>query len=597
MTSFTITIDGQEVEARAGQTVLEAAKAAGIDIPSLCHHPALKPIGACRVCLVEIAGQRSLQPACTFPVSARMEIQTESEKVVAARKFVLELIFSERNHFCMYCEMSGNCELQNLGYRYGLDHFLYPTYSQRFAVDATPAHFLIDHNRCVLCRRCIRACSELSANHTLDLSRRGAMTMVSADMNEAMGKSSCISCGTCLDVCPTGALVDKRSAFMRRKGESEAVESICTQCSLGCGIELIVQNGQVLRVQSRWGSPVSGGLLCEKGRFLALTDGRPRIASPMVREKGGLVPATWKAALQAASAKIRLADPARIGVLTASDATNEALGFVKRLFCQRLEARHSSVLGPLGPSVPAAPPDSLLDMEKSDCILVFGADPASTHPVAASFIKRAVDKGARLILVNKRETKLSAFADAVFTLEEAEKAVAASERSEKPVILCGEDCSPEAVHALEKLNGKAKWIPLQSGVNSGTAVSLGLNGAFRASDLDLLYVISGDAVLDASPILSGLPKKSSIIVQAVYRSDLTDRAEVVLPAAPWLERSGTFTNTFGLTQIARGARKAQGEARADWEILQMLAGNFGIQTQAVPDGLAPSEIAKKENPS
>ena len=132
MSSIAITINGQRVTARPGQTILQAAQAAGIDIPTLCHHPALAPSGGCRVCLVEVSGQRALQPACTFPVTDRMEIQTESPKVVRARKFVLELLFSERNHFCMACEMSGGCELQTLGYRYGLDHWVYPTYTQRF---------------------------------------------------------------------------------------------------------------------------------------------------------------------------------------------------------------------------------------------------------------------------------------------------------------------------------------------------------------------------------------------------------------------------------------------------------------------------------
>ena len=153
MGTVTITINGQKVSAQPGQTILEAARGAGIDIPTLCHHPALAPVGACRVCLVEVAGQRTLQPSCTFPVADRMEVQTESANVVEARKFVLELIFSERNHFCMTCPMSGDCELQELGYRYGLDHWVYPTYEQAFAVDASAAHHLLDEGISQVIRR------------------------------------------------------------------------------------------------------------------------------------------------------------------------------------------------------------------------------------------------------------------------------------------------------------------------------------------------------------------------------------------------------------------------------------------------------------
>ena len=265
MSSIKLKINGQEVAAQAGQTILEAAQGAGIDIPTLCHHPALKPIGACRICLVEVSGQRTLQPACTFPAGAGLEVLTESPKVVEARKFVLELIFSERNHFCMYCEMSGDCELQDLAYRYGLDHMTYPTYTKGFPVDATPPYFLLDHNRCVLCRRCVRACSELVACHTLDLRQRGAATMVHADMDLPIGDSSCVSCGTCLDACPTGALIDKRSAFMGRDAETEVVKSICSQCSVGCGIDVVTRGGNVLRIEGDWGGRVNGGSSVRRG--------------------------------------------------------------------------------------------------------------------------------------------------------------------------------------------------------------------------------------------------------------------------------------------------------------------------------------------
>ena len=281
MSTITITINGQKVSAQPGQTILRAAQAAGIDIPTLCHHPALAPIGACRVCLVEVTGQRTLQPACTFPVADRMEVQTESPKVVRARKFVLELLFSERNHFCMACEMSGGCELQDLGYRYGLDHWIYPTYTQRFPVDASPPHHLMDHNRCVLCRRCVRACAELVANHTLDLRQRGREHHADcADMDVPLGESTCVNCGTCVNVCPTGALIDKRSAFMARPPDVERVATVCSQCSLGCGVNVVMHRGHVLRLESLWDAPVSGGLLCRTGRFEALADGRPRLLEP-----------------------------------------------------------------------------------------------------------------------------------------------------------------------------------------------------------------------------------------------------------------------------------------------------------------------------
>src|SRR5512136_2540980 len=197
MESVNFTINGQKVSAPAGSTILRAASQVGIDIPTLCNHPALLPVGICRMCLVEVKGMPAFQPACTFLAAEGMEAQTETPPLVEARKFVLDMLFSERNHFCMYCEMSGDCELQSLGYRYGIDHWTYPTYTKRFPIDSSHKQLLLEHNRCVLCWRCVRSCGELTANHTLDLRKRGIDSMIDADANVPFGESSCISCGGC----------------------------------------------------------------------------------------------------------------------------------------------------------------------------------------------------------------------------------------------------------------------------------------------------------------------------------------------------------------------------------------------------------------
>jgi len=245
MSQVIVTIDNIEVKVRPGTTILAAAKEAGIDIPTLCNHRALSPTGACRVCVVEVEGQRTLQAACVFPVAEGMKIKTDSERVVKARRLVLDMIFAERNHFCPFCEASGDCELQNLGYRYGIDHWAYETYLKPYPIDATRQFFLMDHNRCILCGRCIRACDELVGNHTLGLRQRGTRSMVGADTNTPFGESTCISCGTCLQVCPTGAIFDGRSSYMGREVQTEHIKSTCSQCSIGCGIEIATRGGNV----------------------------------------------------------------------------------------------------------------------------------------------------------------------------------------------------------------------------------------------------------------------------------------------------------------------------------------------------------------
>ena len=588
MASITMTINGQKVTAQTGQTVLEAAQAAGIDIPTLCHHPALKPIGACRVCLVEIAGQRTLQPACTFPVADKMDVQTESPKVVQARKFVMELIFTERNHFCMYCEMSGDCELQNLAYRYGIDHMTYPTYVQRFPVDATPTYHLLDHNRCVLCRRCIRVCAERVANHTLDMRQRGSATMVHADMNLSIGQSSCISCGSCLDVCPTGALVDKRSAFMARDKQADHFKSVCTQCSLGCGIDIVTRGGSVLRVLGDQEAAVNRGLLCKKGRFESFYVERTRILAPLVRVRGKQQEADWGEALKVVAERLDHTAAPKLGILASSHATNEALYLLGKLFAKELKAGQVGLLNKVVPAISKRSQGSLGDILASDCILVVGADPVKDQPVASFFVKKAVDAGARLIVVEEGESSLAVFAETTLGMREVRKAVEAAKAAKKPVVLYGAGTTEEAARELKSLDGKALFIPLQPGVNTYAAVRFGLDRSLDPSGLEVLYILAGEQDVDGQEILKKVGKGAFVIVQASYASALTERADVVLPMSTWQERSGTVSSTTGVVQEVRKATEPAGASKPDWEILSTLAQKLGKKLGASLDEIVVS---------
>ncbi|MBC7232838.1 MAG: molybdopterin-dependent oxidoreductase [Chloroflexi bacterium] len=571
MAMVNLTINGQKVSAPAGSTVLQAARLANIDIPTLCDHPALAPIGACRMCLVEVKGQRTLQPACTFPIAEGMEVQTESQPVTDARKFVLDLLFAERNHYCMYCEMSGDCELQALGYRYGIDHWVYPTYTKRFPVDASRKYFLMDHNRCILCRRCVRACSELVANHTLGVRQRGAASMIQADMDVPFGQSTCVSCGTCLQVCPTGALVDKRSAFMGRDIQTQHIQSTCAQCSIGCGMEIVTRDGNVLRIEGDWNAPVNAGLLCQKGRFDPLYDARPRITKPLVRKNGVLKEVDWDTAVQIVVQALKDTNAKDWGVLTTTYATNEALYLLDKLFRQELGVTNVGLLNDVAPKMVEKANGSLADVNNSDIILLVGANPASEQPVASFFIKRALNKGARLIVVDDQENGLAAFASMNLGMAEVEKAIEFAQRATNPVVLYGAGVTSEAARALQKLSGKAAFVALEPGVNTRAAAALGLNSGFDPSASKALYVLLGEQNWNGELV----KKDAFVIVQASYQSPLTERADVVLPMAIWAERTGTVTNTEGRIQKVNKAVEPKGEAKPDWEILSLLASKMG----------------------
>jgi len=206
----TLTIDGQQVSARAGQTILEVALEHNIHIPTLCHLEGLSDVGACRLCVVEIKGSNKLQPACVTTVFESMEVTTVTERLQKHRRTILELLFAERNHICSVCVANGHCELQTLAQEQGVTHIPLPYRNPSLPVDASHVRFTLDHNRCILCTRCVRVCAEIEGAHVWDVMGRGIDSLIISDLNQPWGSStSCTSCGKCVQVCPTGALFDK----------------------------------------------------------------------------------------------------------------------------------------------------------------------------------------------------------------------------------------------------------------------------------------------------------------------------------------------------------------------------------------------------
>ena len=328
MDKVTLKIDGKRVTVSKGATVLQAAKSAGISIPHLCYRDDLKPTGACRICLVEVEGARTLLPSCSLAVSEGMVVQTNTPRVLDARKMVVELLLSDHPFACMTCEKSGSCKLEKYAYELRVRSSRFEGEKHQYPIDVSNPFIGRDYNKCILCGRCVSACNEVQRWEAIDFIGRGFSTKIGTAFDRGLKESPCVFCGQCVDVCPVGALVELNKLGKGREWEYKEVDTVCSYCGVGCNLKLHVKDNEIVKVTSDRKSPVNKGKLCVKGRFgFDYVHHSDRLKFPMIRENGTLKRASWNKALNLVAAKLseikEKNGPDSIAFLASAKCTNE----------------------------------------------------------------------------------------------------------------------------------------------------------------------------------------------------------------------------------------------------------------------------------
>jgi predicted molibdopterin-dependent oxidoreductase YjgC len=346
MTKPTLSIDGKTVALAPGQTILELARGAGIyTIPTLCYLKDTTATGSCRMCMVEVEGARTLLPACSTLANPGMVIKTESARVDASRRMVLELLLASGNHNCLICEANGECELQALAYRYSVPYPLFGNpLDTRYYYEENNTMIVRDFSKCIMCGRCVRACNERQVNLALSIGYRGSHNKIVTRSDYPYIDSDCVFCGECVQSCPVGALLDKNGMFKGRAWERRPVRTTCPYCGVGCQMDIHVKDGQIIKITGAEGLP-NEGRLCVKGRFgWGFVQHADRLTTPLIKENGTHREATWDEALDLVATRFReIKDkygPEKIGGWCSARTTNEENYLMQKLMRAVIGTNH-----------------------------------------------------------------------------------------------------------------------------------------------------------------------------------------------------------------------------------------------------------------
>ncbi len=697
MQPVTITLDGREVSGYPRTTILELAHESGVDIPTLCHDTHLSPTGACRVCLVEDERTGALMASCVTPIAPGMVINTRSPRVIEHRKTIVKLMLASHPDSCLVCDKGNRCQLRQIASDMGIGLVEFQRIPQMAAIEEVNPFIERDLSKCILCAKCIRACQELVVEGAIDYFRRGFIVKAATLDDLPLEDSECTFCGTCVALCPTGALMETERTY--RGTTKTTVETTCPFCGCGCSIRLEVKDNHIVRVTPGKEGTVNHGTLCVRGSYgCDFVHSPDRLTKPLVKVNDGFEEVPWEQALERVATEFkRIKDDYgsnSLAVLGSSKCTNEENYLLQRFARCVLGTNNidngsrlynSATRTGLGSSIGFSGTTNYLGaLEQSEVIILIGANPTLSAPVVGYAIKRAVKyKGAKLILIDPRQTKLSSFAHFwlrpkvgtdVALLNSLAKVVIDEGLLDEEFVARRTDNFEALTKALEKYSyeyaeaitgvpsleiraaARLYAAASQAAIVYGTGITQHTGGTASVKALANLAMLTGNigrggggiyalqrenngqgacdmgalpnflpgyqSVADAqarrkfeerwevslpanpgltaveimeqakegkikglyivgeNPALSfphsglateALASLDFLVVQDIFLTETAKLATVVLPAASFAEKEGTFTNFEARVNRVRKAIEPIGESLPDWEIILQLA--------------------------
>ena len=670
-----LTINGKNIGTEKGSTILQAALSNDIKIPNLCHDKRIEAYGGCRLCIVEIEGQKKIEASCATLATEGMVVHTNTPRVRKIRQNVLEFLLVHHPLDCPVCDKAGECDIQELVYEYGKPEGRFLRERKHVPTDARGPLVELNASRCILCGKCVRLCSEYQGQGALGLIGRGFPMTVQPAFGAAL---ECDYCGQCIDVCPTGALLSKASKFKARPWLLEEKDTICPFCGCGCTLTLGTMDGKIVRSKGREGRGINDGDLCGRGRFgVDYIYSENRLKSPMIRQGDEFVPVSWDEALSYISDNMQYLlnahGPSSAGAIGSPRCTNEDNYALQKFMRRTIGSDNIDSSAAFGYGIAEKAWNMAfglrghkIDMKSplgKEVVLVLESDPCTTHPVFGLNILKAKKQGAKLLVADSRETKLTrhstqwakvrqgtsvAFLNGIMKVmldrglydkENASKINGYSDLAESVNVYTPERVAEltgitadELIAAAETIaRAKTRMLTLSISVSDNTkgmdtvmaaanlinllgespealqvpaeyANTFGLYqmgirpdpGPFQQTSgdagkgltdmlyepysLKALYIMGADPLAtypDKATITHSLKSLYLLVVQDIAMTETAKLAHVVLPAASWAEKEGTYTNAEGVTQRLCKVVEPTGQSLPDWQIISRLATTMG----------------------